>query len=301
MTPVLEAVTGFSADGLVIDDIWCEQQFQQHSKWLSVLDTNPKPLMDWLAPRYNPRLGYYFESLVEFWLRHTFAQHLIVPHLQVKNDRHSPRTIGEFDYLLADSATQRILHWEVAVKFYLYFQQPDSRILWYGPNPRDRLDLKLQRLFHHQLALSRLSAAQKTLQQAGLTWPVTPHLLLKGYLFYPSHSDWRHRLDTPDLSPQHARGWWTYLNSFEIPNAHEDRCWLYLPRLHWLAPAVVRGEAENALMDFAQLHSFCLDLLQRKQRPPLIAEMRRSETGSWQEVSRGFVVPQQWPAIIKKQ
>jgi hypothetical protein len=198
-----------------------------------------------------------------------------------------------------------IQHWEVAVKFYLHYQQPDGRVLWYGPNPRDRLDLKLQRLFHHQLALSLRPEAAGALQHAGLTWPVftwpvLPRLLLKGYLFYPSSSNWRNHPALPELSPHHLRGWWTYLDPFEIPNASEDRRWLSLPRLKWLAPAV-RRESEQELMNIEQLHSFCLESLQHKQKPPLIAEMCVTEAGAWREVSRGFVVPQYWPGIHAKQ
>jgi hypothetical protein len=50
-------------------------------------------------------------------------------------------------------------------------------------------------------------------------------------------------------------------------------------------------------MDFHELHSFCFDLLKRHQRPPLLAEMRLKESGFWEEVSRGFVVPRQWPGL----
>jgi hypothetical protein len=300
LAPAFEAVSGFCEKELVIDDTWCEQQFQQHRNCLCELDRNPQPLLDWLKPRgtrHNPRLGYYFESLVEFWLRHAFAHQVLVPHLQVKNEQ---RTLGEFDYLLADSSTQIVYHWEVAVKFYLHYQQPDGRVLWYGPNPRDRLDIKLQHLFHHQLALSLRPEAAEALGDVGLAWPVLPRLFLKGYLFYPSNSDWRNHVSFPALSPHHLQGWWTYLDPFVIPHADEDRCWLYLPRLHWLAPAI-SGESNKGLMNIGQLHSFCLDLLQRNQKPPLIAEMAITEAGDWREVSRGFVVPQYWPRVHAKQ
>jgi hypothetical protein len=258
--------------------------------------------LDWLKPRYSPRLGYYFESLVEFWLRRRFSRQSLVAHLQVKNGQ---RVLGEFDFLIADSSQQIVHHWEVAVKFYMHYQHPDGHVLWYGPNPRDRLELKLQRLFHHQLALSLLPEAEGALHQAGLKWPVLPRLFLKGYLFYPSTNDWRNQstMANPtmaELSPHHLRGWWTYLDPFVVPNADLDRRWLYLPRLQWLAPAV-SGASNSSLMDYEQLHGFCLDLLQRNQKPPLIAEMVLSEEGRWQEVSRGFVLPQHWPGTHAKQ
>jgi hypothetical protein len=278
-------------DSLVIDDAWCEQQLRLHQSWLSELDAEPKDLLEWLAARQNPRLGVYFESLVEFWLRHANPDHRLIPHLQVKD---AQRTVGEFDYLLEHDDKHHIAHWEVAVKFYLYYQHADGNILWYGPNSRDRLDIKLERLLQHQLRLSSYPAAADTLRHAGLTLPVLPQLLLKGCLFYPAQSDWRNPPANNALSARHLRGWWTYLDSFEIPNAGGERRWLYLPRLRWLAPAVA-DESDSALMTIEQLHGFCLDLLKRKQRPPLIAEMVFTEAGHWQEVSRGFVLPQYWP------
>jgi hypothetical protein len=282
---------------LVIDDDWLEQQLQQCGEWLSELDTNPKRLQDWLTARFNPRLGYYFESLVEFWLRHTNAGRRIVPHLQVKERQH---TVGEFDFLLDNGGNHCAYHWEVAVKFYLYFRHADERILWYGPNSRDRLDIKLQRLFHHQLRLSAHPAAADRLRQSGVRLPVVPQLLLKGYLFYPSHGDWRNPPLRDELSAHHLRGWWTYMERFDIPNAEQDRRWVFLPRLQWLAPAV-SDESDASLMNIKQLHSFCLDLLTRKQRPPLIAEMRFTDAGVWEEVSRGFVLPETWPSLGPKQ
>ena len=137
----------------VIDDGWCERQFLQHRQWLRGLDADPRGLIEWLKPHYdsfgkplsNPRLGYYFESLVEFWLRYGCAYQPLIAHLPVKD---AQRTVGEFDYLFMDSARQAVQHWEVAVKFYLHHEDANGRILWYGPNPRDRLDLKLQRFFY---------------------------------------------------------------------------------------------------------------------------------------------------------
>jgi hypothetical protein len=240
---------------------------------------------------------------VEYWLRQDSSVSRLVPHLQVKDHsmKGRQRTLGEFDFLWVDDAQSRTLHWEVAVKFYLQYRHSDGQLLWYGPNPRDRLDIKLQRLFQHQLILSRLPRAGAALQQLGLTLPVLPRLLMKGYLFYPSDTDWTNvEPHLPGLSARHLRGWWTYLEPFKIPNAASDSRWLYLPRLRWLASAKVAPGGESQLMNIHELHDFCFDLSKRHQRPPLLAEMCLNESGVWEEVSRGFVVPQQWPGFTTK-
>jgi len=292
-----------TGEDLIINDAWCEQQFAKHREWLYALDESPQPLLQWLRLRQSPRLGYYFESLVEFWLRHENTNNRLVPHLQIKDEPENgrQRTLGEFDFLLVDETRRQILHWEVAVKFYLRYPQADGSYLWCGPNPRDRLDLKLQRLFQHQLLLSRLPPAIAALQQLGLNLPVWPRLLLKGYLFYRSHTEWRNAQSHFDgLSARHLRGWWTYLEPFEIPQAASDSRWLYLPRLQWLAPATIHGEGKDQLMNLQELHKFCLVMLKRHQKPPLVAEMRLMQTDVWEEVSRGFVLPQNWPGFTGK-
>jgi hypothetical protein len=49
-----------------------------------------------------------------------------------------------------DKACDQLEHLEVAVKFYLL---KDGR--WYGPNAKDRLDLKLRHMLDHQLPMSQ--------------------------------------------------------------------------------------------------------------------------------------------------
>jgi hypothetical protein len=290
-------VTG-NAD-VIIDDAWCGQQFSKHLDWLRALDESPQVLLDWLKPRQNKRLGYYFESLVEYWLRHEYHAGRLVSHLPITRTSvyGGQRTLGEFDFLLEDAEGRQIQHWEVAVKFYLQYRQGDGGVVWYGPNSRDRLEIKLHKLFHHQLTLSRQPPASAALRDMGLISPVIPRLLLKGVLFYRSRGDWTHAESYfPGLSALHLRGWWTFLEPLEIPNATSTQSrWFSVPRLQWLAPAKISRGGENQLMNYRDLHNYCLNQLQGYRNPPLLAEMRLMDSGNWEEVSRGFVVPQQWP------
>jgi hypothetical protein len=280
-------------DTLVIRDAWCRQQFAANLNWLRSLEHSPRNFLKWLQPRHDPRLGYYFESLVEYWLRHLYSRQRLFTHCQVKD---GGRTVGEFDFLFDHPEGQITCHWEVAVKYYLRHKDNASgAITWYGPNPRDRLDLKLQRLLEHQVCLSLQPAANTVLEQLGRA-QVVPNILLKGYLFYPAQEHWRScDPETEGLSPQHLRGWWTYIEPFHVPQTVPDARWLYLPQLRWLAPALVSSGETAKLMNLRELHNFCLDLIDRRQKPPLIAELQATASGDWQEVSRGFVVPQHWP------
>lgn len=47
----------------------------------------------------------------------------------------SGKTLGAIDFIVHNQRESTLEHWEVAVKFYLLFNQR-----WYGPNAQDRLD-----------------------------------------------------------------------------------------------------------------------------------------------------------------
>jgi hypothetical protein len=61
-----------------------------------------------------------------------------------------------------------------------------------------------------------------------------------------------------------------------------------LPRLHWLAPARVD---EMFTYDEDALRRQLVDI----DRPQLVAEVGEVEPGQWQELARGFVIPDSWP------
>lgn len=277
---------------VVVDDGWCQQTYERHLHWLRQLDDHPQELLNLLRQRHNPRLGYYFEVLVEFWLQQIYPDFCFAPHLQIKAEG---KTVGEFDFLFSHATGYETSHWEVAVKFYLYYEHEDGCVLWYGPNSRDRLDLKLDKMFLHQLHLGFKPQSQSVLRQMGFL-NIVPRALLKGYLFYPASDDWQTaEIDSIGISSQHLRGWWTRLNDFAVPVQDASSRWLYLPRLQWLSSAFIAADDAHKLMNFKTLHDFCLSRLARKQRPPLIAEMQVGDNGCWREVSRGFVLPEQWP------
>ncbi|CAI8355473.1 MAG: Uncharacterised protein [Gammaproteobacteria bacterium] len=101
------------------------------------------------APR---RLGRRFESLLTALLEQTECVKLLGHGIIVKNQK---QTIGELDYLI--ELPGRVLHLEVAVKFYAGIGSPIERTkksAWVGPSCRDRLDLKINHLETHQLTMS---------------------------------------------------------------------------------------------------------------------------------------------------
>ncbi|MBR7798863.1 DUF1853 family protein [Undibacterium fentianense] len=249
--------------------------------WLSQLNAHPTPLHESLKIHQFLRLGHYAERLLSFYFNHVGL--LYAQGLQVRNER--SETIGEFDYLLyADNGLQ---HLELATKFYLFYGDESelgraSLFNYLGPNLNDSLGAKMQKIMQRQLTLSQHDAAKKLVS----TRISSAKALIKGWLFY--HSSERQEL-VDGIAIDHCKGFWWTMQEFEqlaIPFA------LKLDRLQWLAPAQVSVES---VMD----KSLILETLHRHfssdDTPILVAIMKRNGD-VMQEICRGMVVANSWPA-----
>ncbi|MCW8828409.1 MAG: DUF1853 family protein [Gammaproteobacteria bacterium] len=284
---------GILSSGLIdrVSDHWCRIAFLDRVPWLRHLDNHPAELEMWLAQHQSSFLGHYFETLIAFWLTQWPRTQLLAWRLPLQGDE---RVLGEFDLLFYDRYCERHFHWESAVKFFLRYRNEAGDEIWLGPNPRDTLTDKFQKIFGRQLRLSRQSEAAVLLQQYGITG-LTPQAFFKGYLFYPAQSAWQQPSSVPpESSPTHLRGWWCYASQPEqIPYVANDSRWLSLERLRWLSP-VFSHEREPGLPR-AGLEALLARHFSGTDRPLLLAELQPGSDGSWREVNRGFVVPAHWP------
>lgn len=178
------------------------------------------------------------------------------------------RTLGELDVLYRHGT--RVVHREVAVKYYLATRPGRDPSSWVGPGRRDRLDVKLERLATHQLALPALARSLGAWPQ-GLPYPDVSEVLLLGALFSPP--------EDPRL-PEGARddaehGRWFFASDFA--RRFGDAPWAVLEKPWWLSPAhVERGDGVPART-----------LGQRLRGPRLVAPVDAPD-------ARAFVVPDGW-------
>ena len=273
--------------GHVVDDDWCNEQLQSRAAWLRTLDMQPQPLHDFIKARPTRRLGHYFETLITFWLTHLSGTELIATNLQVQD---AQRTLGEYDFLFRQRDGETV-HWEAAVKFYLQVTPLAEQSSFIGPGTRDRLDIKLNKVFKQQLLLSNSPEGQQALPNS--IKPDRTQAFIKGYLFY--HFSTRHKLSIDGISAGHLSGWWMRHKLEKIPQTHAESHWAILPRLNWLAPALITDETRvntyTTLGDQLDTH------FKSGSEALLIVELS-VETGSvWRELSRGFVVCSTWPII----
>ncbi|WP_105902468.1 DUF1853 family protein [Vibrio gangliei] len=151
----------------------------------------------------NSRLGFWYQHLCH----QLFAGH---PHYQILaeeiqlNDQ--GRTIGALDFVLLNQVSDSAEHWEVAIKFYILFNG-----YWYGPNSRDRLDLKLSHMLNHQLTMSQHSCFKHlypTLEH------IEPKLLMQGRLYVNPFRDETiptHCLEY-EINTSQINGYWCFFD-----------------------------------------------------------------------------------------
>lgn len=231
------------------------------------------------APR---RLGFYFEQLYACLLTDLLQWPILARNLQIRQER---CTLGELDFLVLNPHTGAVEHHEIAVKFYLGHRNTTSgAVLWYGPNSRDRLDLKTAHLLQHQIRLPTLSPARCQLEALGIAQVPVPRIFMPGYLFQPMGS----RVRMPQqVEPAVEAGHWCHAG--EIPEQMEPG-WIVLQKPHWLSAwHQLKAPEPDVLAPVAEqvLHS---------GRACMLARLRASGT-CWREAERLFVVPGNWPAV----
>lgn len=249
------------------------KQWDQHPGQRPVALTDPP----------HPRLGLYFERLYECVLTDLLGWELLAKNVQVRDG--AGRTIGELDFLVRNGDTGQVEHHEIAVKFYLgYTSTGLDDTLWYGPNSRDRLDLKSSALLQRQSRLAERPETRAILNEWGVNEPIVPRIFMPGYLFYPDEPS----VAVPASVPtDHLRGRWLYLEQTRLMDTSS---WVPLVKPQWLGPWEQPQRPDPAVATEA------LAALARTGRPGLFARLAEDPvSGRWQEYERLFTVPAHWP------
>jgi len=182
-------------------------------------------------PRYSNalppslRLGHVAEFFtLEYW-SHLPDLELICHNIQIEGEH---QTLGEIDAILRTETEW--LHVEMAYKFYLYDSEHGTTSLehWIGPNRKDSLTAKLQRLTDHQLPLIDTIEAKRQLQSfVPRHTPMTSKVWLKAQLFVPLGAE----IDVAPLNPECVQGYYMQTDALQKLEKHS----FFLPtKLEWL-------------------------------------------------------------------
>ena len=263
---------------------------ENYRETLLAWDQQPEKAPALLTEAPPRRLGHYFEKLYQCLLEHLLGWQILLKNQPVRS---RGLTLGEFDFIVRNPLNQSIEHHEVAVKFYLGYPDPHTdRHFWYGPNSRDRLDLKTHRLLTHQSRLAEKPEAQDLLRSLGIPPPSRARIFMPGYLFYPAHQ----QMPAPVSAPAyHLRGQWIHITDLEKFRGQAPRpgaalpSWVPLFKPHWLGPWHQSHKPDKKETEQA------LDRVQGGL-PQLFALMQPSDqVNQWHEISRLFVMPEFWP------
>lgn len=159
---------------------WYQDIYQDTLPWLRELDQDCSSLDALLKKQKDRRLGKYFETLWFYWLSHHPRYEVLAHNLQIIIDG---ETLGEMDFILFDKKNKQVLHWEMAVKFYLGVGDTRQMSNWHGPNLRDRLDIKVKHLLNKQSRIGENRQVAEWLHKQGLSIDRCV-VILKGRLYY---------------------------------------------------------------------------------------------------------------------
>lgn len=265
------------------DEAWYRHQVEGFAMDLDTLDAGEDLARAEFDRSRDNRLGAWFEFLLAKWLQRDSRYSLLARNVAVRRAlrKGGRETLGEMDFIVRNLEQGLTEHWEVAVKFYLGRPGVANAEQWVGPGQKDRLDLKLARIREHQLPLSATSGARELLAKKGIVVDRS-RVIMKGRLFYPLATE----IAPPAAAaPGHLRGWWVRLHDFANAFGCQDWRWRRLARGEWLAPVNESDDAEAlAIKDFAVAG----EILGASWPRMVVALVDGAE------VSRGFVVPDDW-------
>ncbi len=174
-------------------------------------------------------LGKQAEACFEAYLKQSENFELLIANLQIQGEM---ETLGELDYIIRNLKTEKIIHIELAYKFYLYDENAAALEAqkWIGPNRKDSLFDKLEKVKLKQFPLLNTTETIQKLKEIGIPLPSLQVLCLKAFLFLPKKM-------TAELFPKSVQdcivGYYVKLKDLE-----EDETALYsIPtKKEWLLP-----------------------------------------------------------------
>lgn len=132
----------------------------------------------------NYVLGKRVEIFFSFLIDNSAEYDLIAKNLQIVEEK---ITIGEIDFLVQDTGNGEILHIEMVYKFYLYDPSLKEEVhRWIGPNRKDSLSQKIEKLQDKQLPLLYHPETFKYLRELDIDpKEIKQQVCFKAHLFVP--------------------------------------------------------------------------------------------------------------------
>lgn len=263
----------------IIDEEWCDHQFKIHLDWLKNLDENPHLLKTFLAEDDATLLGKKFESLLAFWFQYSEHFELVERNIRFEKSGAS----GEADFLIREKIDGELIHLETACKYYIGKPHNGKRNSWIGPNGRDSLQLKIEKL-RKQINVFRTTAGKTYLLDHQLETPGRA-VFLKGYFFHPIQ-EIAMPIPPDDAHAHYSAGWYIHQDELELFEKDPSQ-WLILSKDRWMCPFHFSEKSVDVL-NGKQMISVVRQTIRQYGKAILLIQVEKGD-GMLHEISRGFV------------
>jgi hypothetical protein len=242
-------ISGIYNNSHWLSSSWWQNEYQACLPGLLALDHDPTPLKRTLSQLKTKRLGERFECFVEHWLSLSPNYQCLTKNLALRMNK---QTLGEVDFIIQEIATGKIIHLEVAIKFYLGIDDLNLTRNWHGPNRKDRLDIKLNNLISHQTQLSKKYPDL-------IPYPIDESwCMIKGRMFYPPGLQPNSRL----FDEKHLNSHW--YNNLQMIKHTGD---IYpVEKINWLAQLSALPENINTMSSVIEQPVCCVDYRNQQEK-----------------------------------
>lgn len=260
------------------DKTFSVEATDERIQWLKHLDA------ECLSLPPHSRLGHYYESLWVYFFQHDKQYAYIAHNVQI---HHQGKTLGEIDFIIFDCLTQRYIHLEVAIKFYMYYNDKnlhrEDKALWIGPNSQDNLQKKWLHLNNEQTALTQLDACKTHLITLGINEAVLSAFSLKGYIFQKPYTNQKPQ----DLNTDNAIHPYYSHHEFLALSLNANNLTI-IPKKSWLTQ--YHQQETIVLCSKRDI----TNMINAYNTPIMVATVMRYGT-LMHEIERFFVMPDNWP------
>ena len=178
----------------------------------------------------NSVLGMQAEACFEAYINQSQHFKLLFANLQIHGEK---ETLGELDYIVRNLQSNKVVHIELACKFYLYDAAAGAleEERWIGPNRKDKLYDKLEKVKLKQFPLLRKTETAKKLEELEIEIPTSQQLCLKAFLFLPKKMK---STSFPSNFAQCVVGYW--IKHFDFIAEETGALYAIPSKKEWLLP-----------------------------------------------------------------
>ena len=206
-------------------------------------------------------LGKRMEHFFSYYIRNFTEEEVLAENQQIIQDN---LTLGELDFLLKNKVSKEITHVELVYKFYLYDPKSGESEVdrWIGPNRRDSLKKKLDRLERKQFPLLFNTASKPLLENLSISAEeAVQKVCFKANLFLP-HSE---ENQVPNIiNPAAVKGSYIQIENFTADNFGKS-FFFSPPKPQW----PVSPEHNDTWYAYSEILKQILPFLESKKSPLL--------------------------------